>query len=280
MKDFLDPRVRCAVFVGLAFVAAAASAYGGTLSPPVNLSSSVGGGQQPIIAVDANGNIDIAWLQLGRVFFTRSVDGGATFPRTTAVPSGTQPLGLQMGLDQAGNVNLLWWIPVGDGVAVFFSRSGDGGLTFSVPKNLSPNLGGIQSFSPQLAVDQSGHIDIAWSDFINPGLFFIRSTDEGATFSAPVKVWTVVGDLIGLRTELIGLRTATGANGQVYLFWSKEIGLECDLLFSGSLDGGATFSSATQLSSNGQCSRSPFPLIDSGGNINVVWVAQSVFLSR
>jgi hypothetical protein len=277
MKDFLDPLVRRAVFLFLAFVAAGAGAYGGTLPPPVNLSSSVGGGQRPIMRVDAKGNIDVAWMGLG-VYFTRSVDGGATFPQTTTVQLGTQPQGLQMVLDPAGNVDLLWWTHASDGsrVAVFFSRSGDGGLTFSAPKNLSPNFGGIQSFSPQLAVDGSGHIDIAWSDFVNPGyLYFIRSTDEGASFSAAVNVWTAVAG------DLIGLRTATGPKGQVYLFWSKEIVGQCDVLFSRSLDGGVTFSSAAQLSNDpGQCSKSPVPLVDSSGNIDVVWTTQSVIFSR
>jgi hypothetical protein len=279
MKDFLDPLVRRAVFLLLAFVAAAAGAYGDTLPPPVNLSSSVGGGQQPIMRVDAKGNIDVAFVQPDSgIFFTRSVDGGATFSNTTDVQLGTQPLGLQMGLDPAGNINLLWWTPAPDAnyVAVFFSRSGDGGLTFSVPKNLSPNLGGIQSHSPQLAVDGSGQIDIAWSDFVNPGLYFIRSTDDGASFSAAVNAWTaVVGE------DLITPQTATGPKGQVYLFWSKEIFGQCDILFSSSLDGGLTFSSAAQLSNDpGHCSSNPVPLVDSSGNIDVVWTAESVFFSR
>src|ERR1700737_2892359 len=104
----LDPFVRRAVFLCLTLVAAAASTYAGTLPPPVNLSSSVGGGQQPIIAVDAKGHIDVAWIGRG-VFFTRSVDGGATFSRTTAVQLGTQPQGLRMALDPNGDVKLLWW---------------------------------------------------------------------------------------------------------------------------------------------------------------------------
>src|SRR6202011_4113702 len=134
-----------------------------------------------------------------------------------------------------------------------------------------------QSFSPQLAVDRSGQIDIAWIDFVNPGLFFIRSTDEGARFSAAVKVWTVVG----IPPE--SPRPATSPEGQVYLFWTKETrgAAECDILFSRSLDGGVTFSSAAQLSNDpGHCSINPVPHVDSSGNIDVVWNAQSLFFSR
>jgi hypothetical protein len=278
MKTSLDPFVRRVIFLVLALVATAASAHAGTLPPPVDLSSMMGVGHVPIMRLDAKGNVDFAWLQNG-VFFTRSVDGGATFPRTTAVQQGTQPEGLRMVLDPDGDINLLWWTPTGphgSHVAVFFSRSNDGGLTFSVPKNLSLNLRGVLSFSPQLAVDRKGHIDIAWIDVVNRGLFFIRSTDEGASFSAAVRVWTVVGDLPDSP------RTAMGPNGQVYLFWTKATGGQCDILFSRSLDGGVTFSSAAQLSNNpGQCSKSPVPLIDSRGNIDVVWNApQSVVFSR
>jgi Fibronectin type III domain len=272
----------------LTFVAAAVGAYGGTLPPPVDLSSGVGGGHFPIIAVDTKGNVDVAWSFNG-IFFTRSVDGGTTFSRATTVQLGPAPFGLQMVLEPDGNVNLLWQAnvgPNGSHFAMFFSRSDDGGLTFSVPKNLSPNLGSVRSFSPQLAVDRGGHIDIAWLDSrTGGGLFFIRSTDEGASFSAPAKVWTVVAE-----PDPLSLRTATGPNGQVYLVWTKasfESG--CAILFSRSLDGGVTFSSPAQLSNDpvGQCSDNPVPLVDSSGNIDVVWTttedfsfSSSVFFSR
>jgi hypothetical protein len=70
MEDFWDPLVRRAVFLCLTFVPAAASANAGTLPPPVNLSSSrVGGGQRPMIAVDAKGNINVAFWQLDAAYF-------------------------------------------------------------------------------------------------------------------------------------------------------------------------------------------------------------------
>jgi hypothetical protein len=232
------------------------------------------------MSLDANGNIDIAWLQSANgVFFRRSTDGGATFSNTTVVQVNAEPKYLQMGLDAAGSINLLWWTPAGPFggfVAAFFSRSIDGGLTFSTPTNLSPNLGGIQSLSPQLVVDPSGNVDIFWFDFVNPGLFFIRSTEGDANFSAPVKVWSVVGDGFNLRA-------ASGSKGQVYIFWTREEGAQCDILFSRSIDSGATFSSAANISNApGACSTNPKPLVDSRGNINVVWLTngKSVSFSR
>src|ERR1700730_1256896 len=259
VKDFWNPLVRRAFFLLLTFFAAAAGAYGGTLPPPVNLSRSVGGGHLPVIAVDAQGNIDVAWLENG-VFFARSVDGGATFSHATAVQLGTVPDSLQMALAPDGNINLLWRTGPGGGhVAMFFSRSDDGGLTFSVPKNLFPP--GAQSFLSQLVVDRNGHIDIAWIDDPMGGLFFIRSTDEGASFSAPVKVWSIVGE-----PDPQSMRSATGPAGQVYLFWTQPSSIlgNCNMLLSHSLDSDVTFTSPAQLPNDpaGQCSDSPVPLVD------------------
>lgn len=67
---------------------------------------------------------------------------------------------------------------------IFFSKSTDGGETFSAPQNLSNNEG--FSDSQSIAVDGS-NVFVAWSDkyMDNTAIFLIKSTDGGQTFSAP-----------------------------------------------------------------------------------------------
>jgi len=61
-----------------------------------------------------------------------------------------------IAVDAAGNINLVW----GSGGDVFFSRSTDGGGTFSFPQNLSNN--GQAQAPLQIGVDHRGNITVAW----------------------------------------------------------------------------------------------------------------------
>ncbi len=102
---------------------------------------------------------------------------------------------------------------------IAFSRSTDGGLTWSKPVRISQR-NGTQAFTPAIRVDGSGNIGVTYYDFRNnaPGsaaletdVWFTRSTDGGATWSeervtptsfdmrtAPVARGYFVGDYEGL----------------------------------------------------------------------------------
>src|SRR5262249_24972421 len=79
--------------LGLAFLSLLLlplNVFAQTPPPPINLSNGVGGGFNPVMALDAKGGIDVAWIGSG-VFFARSVDGGATFSTTTVTSLGSPP---------------------------------------------------------------------------------------------------------------------------------------------------------------------------------------------
>src|SRR5262249_44030549 len=191
---------------------------------PINLSNSVGGGFRPVMTLDTQGGVDVAWIGAG-VFFARSLDGGATFATTTVLPQSAAPSGVQMGTDAAGNIELLWPNPPDDthpGGSAFFSRSTDGGTTFSAASEFAP-AAGLTSTSIQLAVEPGGGLDIVWLDLARANLWAVRSSDGGATFSAPVKVWAASGDLTDLQTK-------RAADGQLYIFWTHiASSTQCDI---------------------------------------------------
>jgi hypothetical protein len=242
---------------------------------PINLSNASLGGQHPVMKVDASGNVDIAWLMNG-VYFRRSTNGGVSFSTATTVQSNTATVGLQMALDAAGNINLLWFTSPDVNtnlISVFFSRSTNGGTSFSTPRNLA-TLVGIQSELLQLLIDSNGNIDVVWSDNLNPGLYLTRSVDSGASFSAAAKFFVATGDVINLSA-------AAGPQGQLYVFWSNEIGSACSILFSRATNGIA-FSAASAISQGAStCNTDPRVVIDSHGNLDVAWIAgNSVAFSR
>jgi hypothetical protein len=165
------------------------------------------------------------------IWFAQSTDGGKSFSAPVNVSKSSGCAGLdglyqderQIQLDSSGNLNLVW----DDSVAgVMFSRSTDGGSTFSAPKIVSP----LQGLFPKIAVDATGDINVVWEPpSTGSGFFFSRSTDGGATFSQPMPLGA------GTGTNPV---VVSDANGDIDVVWIDS-GI---LRFSQSFDGGKTFS--------------------------------------
>lgn len=164
-----------------------------TFTTPVNISGAAPGGL-PLIAVDSKDNIDVAWETGKGIFFTHSTDGGKTFAAAVALSTGEGNGALQMNADGNGNIYLLWQ---GTDMHFRLSRSADG-VSFSAPilvsaSHSTPASGGaFGANGKSMAVDGSGNINVVWQDDIltpgSPDIFFSRSTDAGASFSAAQNV--------------------------------------------------------------------------------------------
>src|SRR2546430_811730 len=87
----------------------------------------------------------------------------------------------QVAADSAGNIFVVWENDSGV-LGVLFSRSVDGGLTFSAPAMVSTSTSG--SVSPQIAVGPAGNVYLAWEDDFPSGsdISFNGSLDQGETF--------------------------------------------------------------------------------------------------
>jgi hypothetical protein len=116
---------------------------------------------------------------------------------------------------------------------------------------LSANTFGLGSFNDKtgIQVDQTtGNVYAAWSDFHGRGcneILFSRSTDGGATFSAPMKISSVCNNQ--------GPNIAIGPLGQVYVSWFGQFSgtfgqggnTMAGAAFTSSSDFGQTFSKAS-----------------------------------
>src|SRR6266404_8440454 len=141
----------------------------------------------------------------------------------------------QMAVDLGGNIYVVWEDDSNTNSNILFSRSTDGGVTFSAPKSLSDTSG--FSFNPRIAVDTHGAINVVWEDD-SPGnldVFFSRSTDGGTTFSAPI-------DLSADAADSANPQVATDAAGNIFVVWENDTAGALGILFSRSIDGGLTFS--------------------------------------
>jgi len=223
--------------------------------------------------VDSLGNVYVVWAgwSADGGFLTRSADG-SNFSAPVKI-SDNISWTPNIAIGPGGSIYLGWQ----DGSqyqSVFFSRSNDGGATFSSPLLLSTinPFGGM----PLIGVDPAGNIDIVWEGCLsNCQIWFSGSTDGGITFSQQFQTGTV----FDARSPL---DMAIGPNGDINaVFNTVPWG---DVFLSRSSDGGASFT-ITNVSNN---TNKPFFItptnaqiaVDSGDAIDIVWQGAGIVFSR
>lgn len=118
---------------------------------------------------------------------------------------------------------------------------------------------------------------------------FTKSTDQGQTWSPPVRLNTVAGDCVDESNTVEGAVPCIGPNGEVYVAWAGPLGI----LFDKSLDQGQTWMTTdkfvTNIGGSGwdydipgitRCNGLPFIACDLtggayNGNIYISWSDQS-----
>jgi hypothetical protein len=127
----------------------------------------------------------------------------------------------------------------GDSSDVFFTRSTDGGATWSTPGRVNDDATPNDQFFPAIAVNAAGTIEAIWYDRrLDPDNFHIdvfraRSTDDGATFEANERVTSAsflpavgFGSLSSFDTDMgasIDIKAGRGPSGRTdsfYLTWT------------------------------------------------------------
>jgi subtilisin-like proprotein convertase family protein len=167
------------------------------------------------VAGAGQGNVYLCWTRFGaggeeEIRFTRSTDNGNTFSPAlgTLLSTGGQGCFVVVGADHS--VHVFYYRGTGAGGQggdnkLYMRRSTDLGATFGVEHEVADLLtttvngrldlpGGLRSNSfPHAAVNPAnGHLYVVYND--NPAttddgdVYFVRSTNHGATWSAPVQV--------------------------------------------------------------------------------------------
>jgi len=191
----------------------------GTLIPGINR---LGGGQY-----DAAGDPSVAFDSHGHVFFAGLGFNRTSAPNTVAVNKGT--------FDGSGHLS--WGAPV------FINQT---------------TSKAILNDKEWIAVDSHtssayrDNIYVTWTRFkfaattgayVQSPIFFVRSTDGGATFSAPV---SISGNVLYGQ----GSRPVVGPDGTLYVFWggsTRHDALDSTWMVK-STDGGQTFSKPLAIS--------------------------------
>ncbi len=255
----------------------------------------------PQLTTDGAGNWVVVWMsreQVGDglgpdwdILVARSTDNGASWsaPEALNTNAGTDDVQdeyPQIATDRAGNWVAVWssgfWTVGWD---ILVARSTDNGASWSAPEGLNTNAGtGIRTTSyPDLTTDGAGNWVLAWSSEeadISGGIgtdydiLFARSTDNGASWSAPEALNTNAGTDAG-PDEYTQIATDSAGNWVTVWSSSEAIGGDADILFARSTDNGASWSAPEALNTNAATDAlaDVYPQIatDRAGNWLAVW---------
>ena len=171
---------------------------GDSWSPPLNLSRHGGAGLvvMPSIALDGSGRLFAVWAGVGAwsgtVYFSRSSNQGSTWTLPIALASNAKESKRpRVAVDMWGGVYVAWCGERAAYTDIYFRRSTDRGAHWDAAVNITNDARDL--VDPVIAVDVLGNINVAWGEE-TPNttwqIYFTRSTDKGATWSASSAVIT------------------------------------------------------------------------------------------
>jgi hypothetical protein len=157
----------------------------------------------PTPSFDAEGRLWLVWYQRGHLYVQSSTDQGHRFTAPVAVnrvPERVDDQGEdrpQIKVGPQGDVYVLWTQKLDQPYTghIRFSRSIDGGQSFSDPLTLNDDGAAIAHRFPVFEVDTQGHLHVAWidkrdlekakadgRDYAGAALYYAVSRDRGQRF--------------------------------------------------------------------------------------------------
>jgi hypothetical protein len=251
---------------------------------PLNLTPDNNGGAfAPRVALDSGEAVNIVWADTqtgsGKVVFVRSTDLGLTFNEPLEVSrSSGSAFDPEIAVDSNDWINVAWQDTAPGTSVIMFSRSTDGGLTFSEPRQVSTGTGSATEAT--IATDSTGRISVAWvDDSEGPAqAYYARSTDSGASFSDPINVANFrKGDIH--KPVVVAFQDTVYVAFQNGDLFGEEFIKNRQVYVAKSTDAGVHFEEAAQVSNannNKGRAHSPAMVVDSRGTLHMVWIDASV----
>jgi len=201
----------------------------------------------PRIFVSEN-NIYVPWNQHTEsavdIFFSMSNNYGTSFSEPINI-SNSEAESTNAGIQVSGNnVHMVWQEKSNDTQEIFYAKSIDDGKTFGSPINLSKSNANSMILRDTQMVLLGDSIFIVWYNPTpdDPGIFFVKSQDNGETFSHPIK--------LNSKSGRVGLAQIALSEQKIFVVWNQFIGENSEVLFRQSSNAGADFGSTKNISEN------------------------------
>jgi hypothetical protein len=232
-----------------------------------------GSSKTPDIALGPTGTVHTIWTRdLAGVFYARSTNW-ATVTRISDVELFSFSNRPRILAPDSSHVYALWADDRTGTMRVYTDRSTDGGATWGVDVPVYSGDTSAAQDTPDLLVESDGSLIVTWRDSrdrLTKGydLFIARSTNGGASWSAPIRA-----TLDAARVDQHDPDLAEGAIGPAYLTWRQLDEGKLNLYYAYSKDHGATWSAAMPVDptgggiEHGQATLAADPT----GRLNVAW---------
>lgn len=209
---------------------------------PLSITQNLGNSGIPKLLATGN-QVYLAWEDNSKgnfeIFLSKSDDSGVSFHPPVVVSGTSGQSGTPQIAVSGNNVYATWMDNTSKNYDILFSKSTDGGNTFSTPVNVSKLHAdsGYQQFTVS-----GNNIYVVWTQTIsdlNYDVFFAKSSDNGDTFDTPVNLSNNNG---GSGWPKIAY------DGNIYVSWVDSTPGRFDVFVTKSSDGGKTFDHYTDVS--------------------------------
>ena len=215
---------------------------GNSFSKPTVLTNHSGNSGLPQIYADAN-DVYILWEDnsLGNfdIFFAKSTDAGNTFGAFTNISNDAGESGTPRMVVVGKDIDIAWMDNAPGNFDIMFSKSTDGGSTFSKPLDISKSK--KDAGYPELAVSEN-NVYVTWTNTMegnNYDILFSKSSDGGHTFTDPINISNNAG---------ASGWPQIGVAGDVYVSWVDDTPGNFDIYIAKSIDGGKSFETPVNIS--------------------------------
>ncbi|PCJ38480.1 MAG: hypothetical protein COA99_11945 [Moraxellaceae bacterium] len=199
-----------------------------------------GSGQLTNIATDANGDLHYTFADLGNnnIYHVSSADGGQTFstnhliyqgqnlfPMSNHKINGRENSAPSLAIDGDNNLHLVWGdFPLGQNQPVsFYSKSIDGGITWSTPEDLE-TIFGNKVFMPVVSA-KANRVSIG-GNVLNANdsssYAIALSNDMGGNYAVPVTVSSGITDFgtLGIAPFIGDYSSSARSYCSIYSLWT------------------------------------------------------------
>ena len=203
--------------------------------------------------------------------FVRSRDGGRTWDAPVTVTDDSTVFG-DHNFAPDGAVYVSWLDGRGGKSAAYVTHSTDGGATWAPNRRIEPAGEACPCCRTAVATATDGTLYVAWRK-VFPGnvrdVVVARSSDRGATWSAPVRAHA--DDWVFDACPDAGPALAVDDSGRVHVAWWTGLEGKAGVYYARSADGARTFGAPTSLGVARYSRPAHVQLALGGGTVAAAW---------